>query len=116
MGTFTASRVAGGIWDDCRLAVHGSQGSLIFTSQQRDKLQVCLGRAMMRLHSFAEVEAPGEYRNVDEIPTFVQAVRTGMPVEPSFLDGLRCQELLDAVLDSAETGRRVILPQAQTQT
>jgi len=112
MGTFTASRVAGGIRDECRLTAHGSQGSLTFTTQQPDKLQVCLGRAMLRLDAFTEVEVPWEYKNVDEIPTFVQAVRTGTPVEPSFLDGLRCQELLDGVLESVETGRRVILPQA----
>jgi len=111
MGTFTASRVAGPIQDDCRLTAHGSQGSLIFTTQQRDTLQVCLGQAMLRLHTFTTVEVPWEYRNVDEIPAFVQAVRAGTPVEPSFLDGLRCQELLDAVLESVETGRRVTLPQ-----
>ena len=111
MGTFTVSRVAGSIRDDCRLTAHGSQGSLTFATQQPGKLQVCLGRAMLRLQAFAEVEVPREYRNVDEIPTFVQAVKAGTPVEPSFLDGLRCQELLDAVLESVEAGRRVTLPQ-----
>lgn len=45
----------------------------------------------------------------DEVPTFVQAVKSGTSVEPSFIDGLRCQEMLDAVLESAETGRRVVL-------
>jgi predicted dehydrogenase len=65
---------------------------------------------MQRFQSFTEVEVPREYEDVDEIATFVQAVKAGTPVEPSFLDGLRCQELLDAVLESAETGRRMTLP------
>jgi len=111
MGTFTASRVVGSIRDDCRLTAHGSHGSLTFTTQQPDRLQVCLGQAMQRLQGLSDVEVPRDYRNVEEIPTFVQAVRGGTSVEPSFLDGLRCQELLDAVLESAETGRRVPLPQ-----
>lgn len=112
MGTFTASRVAGGIKDDCRLTAHGSRGSLTFTTQQPDKLRVCLGQEMLHLCAFTEVEVPRRYRNVGEISTFIQAVKAGTPVEPSFLDGLRCQELLDAVLESAETGRRVSLPQS----
>jgi predicted dehydrogenase len=111
VGTFTASRMVGSIRDDCRLTAHGSQGSLTFTTQQRDKLQVCLGEAMQSPEPFTEVDVPREHKNVDEIPTFVQAVRAGTPVEPSFVDGLRCQELLDAVLESAATGRRMTLPQ-----
>lgn len=114
VGTFTLSRVVGSIRDDCRLTAHGSQGSLTFTTQQPDKLQVCLGRAMMDLEGCAEVDVPWKHRNRDEIPVFVQAVEAGTPVEPSFRDGLRCQELLDAVLESARTGRRVMLPQTQS--
>jgi predicted dehydrogenase len=115
VGTFTASRMVGSIRDDCRLTAHGSQGSLTFTTQRRDKLQVCLGGAMQRFQSFTEVEVPREYGSVDEIATFVQAVKAGIPVEPSFLDGLRCQELLDAVLESAETGRRITLSQCPSR-
>jgi len=114
VGTFTASRVAGSIKDDCRLSAHGSEGSLTFTTQQRDKLQVCLGRAMMDLEAYVGVHVPQEHRNVEEIPVFAQAVKRGRPVEPSFVDGLRCQELLDAVLESAQTGRRVILVHPQS--
>jgi predicted dehydrogenase len=114
VGTFTASRLAGGIQDDCRLAVHGSQGTLTFSTQQPTRLQVCLGHAMIRLHTSADVDVPRQYADVEEIPTFVQAVRARAPVEPSFVDGLRCQELLDAVLESAATGQRISLPQEGT--
>jgi hypothetical protein len=31
-------------------------------------------------------------------------------MEPSFLDGLRCQQVLDAALESATEGRRVAIP------
>jgi predicted dehydrogenase len=109
MGTFTASRMVGSVRDDCRLTAHGSEGSLTFTTQQPDSIQVCLGRAMQRFGAFTGVEVPREHRNVDEIPTFVEAVKAGKSVGPSFMDGLRCQELLDAVLVSAEMGQRVVL-------
>jgi predicted dehydrogenase len=110
VGTFTASRVVASIHDDCRLTAHGTKGSLTFTTQQQAKLQVCLGEAVQRAEPFTSYEVPRTHERLDEIPTFVRAVKAGRPVEPSFIDGLRCQEMLDAVLESAQTGRRVLLP------
>jgi predicted dehydrogenase len=110
VGTFTASRLAGGIHDDCRLTAHGSRGTVTFTTQEPMKLRACLGTRMVQLYAFADVDVPRHHVGVEEIPTFVHAVRSGTAVEPSFVDGLRCQELLDGVLESAATGRHVTLP------
>ena len=41
---------------------------------------------------------------------FTTGVEQGTSPAPSFTDGLRCQEVLDAVRESSESGRTVLLP------
>jgi predicted dehydrogenase len=38
---------------------------------------------------------------------FLRGVETGTSPAPNFIDGLRCQQILDAVRESSSTGRRV---------
>jgi predicted dehydrogenase len=40
---------------------------------------------------------------------FLRGIESGTSPAPSFLDGLRCQQVMDAVRESAATGRRVDL-------
>jgi predicted dehydrogenase len=108
LGTFTASRMANGVSNEIRLDIYGSRGAMRFSSLRRDELEVCLGERSCVLEAFASVKVP-QWRYDGEIATFVEAVRQSTPVRPSFEDGLRCQEFLDAVLTSAATGQRVDL-------
>ena len=39
-----------------------------------------------------------------KIADFLQAIESGKPVHPDFYDGMRCQQVLDAVGKSAEKG------------
>jgi len=48
---------------------------------------------------------------VGECDSFVRAVRDGRPADASGLDGLRAQEVIDAVYTSAERGTRVSVTQ-----
>jgi len=41
------------------------------------------------------------------VQEFVRAVASGVPMTPTFADGARCQRLLDAAVESAQTGRWV---------
>ena len=43
---------------------------------------------------------------------FVRGIEEGTSPAPSFYDGLRCQQILDAVRESSATGRTVNLPSA----
>jgi len=45
----------------------------------------------------------------DQAAEFVAAIIDGRDCRPSFLDGLRCQEIMDAIVTSAETGQCVQL-------
>lgn len=41
---------------------------------------------------------------------FVRGIRDGISPSPNFYDGLRCQQVLDAVRESSSTGQRVAIP------
>jgi predicted dehydrogenase len=40
---------------------------------------------------------------------FTRGVESGTSPSPNFTDGLRCQQVLDAVRESAETGRTIAI-------
>ena len=40
---------------------------------------------------------------------FTRGVHEGASPSPNFIDGLRCQEILDAVRESSESGRTIAL-------
>ena len=46
------------------------------------------------------------------VRSFNEAIEQGTSPSPNFADGLRCQEVLDAVRESSQTGRRVTLAQS----
>jgi len=48
-----------------------------------------------------------EHSFINEIYDLIQALANNKPITPTFEDGLRCQEVLDAVLKSAEERRWV---------
>lgn len=94
-----------------RIEVYGSQGSLIYEIEKADvggeQLQLCLGAGQARYNAFATVPVPPTYLagNPERAMTdFVAAIRSGTPMTPDFADGLRCQEVLDAVELSAREG------------
>ena len=43
-----------------------------------------------------------EHQFISQAADLVEAVASGKPAWPDFADGLRCQEVLDAALESAE--------------
>jgi predicted dehydrogenase len=48
-----------------------------------------------------------EHEFVHGVADFLQAIQQRGQVEPNFLDGLRCLQVLEAGAKSAETGQRV---------
>jgi predicted dehydrogenase len=128
VGTFEASRVCAGrgagITEDMFIEIYGSSGSACFSLQDPTGLMVSVGqdarnpaKPMMHLDVPAEfLRLKGSIRDVeqhdkrwgyryDQAFQFVESIRTGVSNAPSFADGVRCQAVLDAVLDSAASGR-----------
>ncbi|MFC7240783.1 Gfo/Idh/MocA family protein [Saliphagus sp. GCM10025317] len=121
MGTLEASRFATGHKNDHTIEVHGSKGSLKFSLERLNELEVL--REGNRGYETVLVTdeddpyvdhwwPPGhvigwEHTFVHENYEFLSAVDAGEAYEPSFEDGLAAQRVLDAVERSDERGEWV---------
>ena len=120
-GTFEASRVAAGHKNDHAIAVHGTEGSLTFSLERLNELEVL--RAGNRGYETVLVTEesdpyvdrwwpPGhvigwEHTFVHENYEFLSAVADGDAFEPSFEDGYAVQRVLAAIERAAERGEWV---------
>ncbi|MEZ3163014.1 Gfo/Idh/MocA family oxidoreductase [Halorubrum sp. RMP-47] len=120
-GTFEASRVAAGHKNDHAIAVHGTEGSLKFSLERLNELEVL--RAGNRGYETVLVTEesdpyidrwwpPGhligwEHTFVHENYEFLSAVADGDAFEPSFEAGYAVQRVLAAVERAAERGEWV---------
>lgn len=130
VGTFEASRVCAGrgagITEDMFIEVYGSSGSACFSLQDPTGLMVSLGDdAKIPAKPLTHIDVPPEFlrlqgstRDVsqhdkrwgyrfDQAFQFVESIKAGVAHAPNFRDGVRCQAVLDAVLESAAAGRWV---------
>jgi predicted dehydrogenase len=125
-GTFEISRVCAGrgagISEDIFIELYGSAGSAVFSLQDPWALRVAIGPGaadpscpLERREVPAELlKIPGSPRDVtahdprwgyryDQAWQFVGSVRMGKARAPNFVDGARCQAVLDAALASSES-------------
>lgn len=119
-GKFEATHFATGRKNHERFEINGSKGSLIFNFEKMNRLKVHLLEDEKSLQGFRDilvteddhpyVEAwwpPGHligYENtfVNEFADLFASYDQGTKPKPDFEDGLKCQRVLDAVLNSAE--------------
>lgn len=130
LGSFLATRFATGRKNYLRLELFGSEGALIFNLERLNELEY-YSRAdenveqgfrtiIVTESSHPYVSAwwpPGhiigwEHTFIHEVRDLLLAIDAGKPVYPDFYDGLRCQQVLDAVVQSASEGRWVEIPGA----
>lgn len=104
-GVFACSRVAPGNRDYIRLEIYGSHGAARFTNARPDVLQVCLGEANLKYCLWAELPCPLPPAAAPSLmAAFAHGIAAGLPVTPTFADGLRCQAVLAAVEEAAQAG------------
>ena len=115
-GTFEASRVAEGHKNDHTIAIHGSEGSLKFSLERLNELELLrdADRGYETILVTDESDPyvahwwpPGhvlgwEHTFVHEDYEFLSAVAENEPFEPSFEDALTVQRVLDAIERSDE--------------
>ena len=120
-GTFEASRVADGHKNDHTIAVHGTEGSVRFSLERLNELEVIRGgnRGYETVLVTDETDPYGdrwwppghvigwEHTFVHENYEFLSAVAEGRSFEPSFADGYDVQTVLAAIERSDERGERV---------
>ena len=113
---------------DQRIEVYGSKGALRYDQDRPYELAVVVGDDMMRLFAVRGIERPQPYPWVPVpvelrdrwspsepprhtlTPDFGAAIRGESDFLPTFYDGMRVQEVLDALLISNEQGRWISLP------
>ncbi|WP_137288704.1 Gfo/Idh/MocA family protein [Natronorubrum halophilum] len=122
MGTLEASRFATGHKNDHTIEIHGSEGSLRFSLERLNELEVMRTDENRGYETVLVTDEddpylehwwpPGhvigwEHTFVHENYEFLQAVESGGEFEPSFEDGLAAQRVLAAIEESDENGEWV---------
>ena len=125
IGTIEATRFAPGRKNAFSWEINGSKGSLAFDLERLNELQVSSGTAGFTTRLVSEADDPfwqwwwphghvigWEHTFVHEIEHLFGAIAGRNEVAPhgaTFEDGYRAAEVCDAVLASAESGRRIEL-------
>lgn len=128
LGSFLATRFATGRKNYLRLEIFGSEGGLVFNLERLNELEFYsredegteqgFRTIMVTESSHPYVSAwwpPGhtigwEHTFIHEVSDFMVAVAKDEPIYPDFYDGLRCQQVLDAAVESTVEGRWVGVP------
>lgn len=127
LGSFEASRFAPGRKNYNYFEIYGNKGSCAFNFERMNELQVFSREDPEHAQGFKTILAtdavhpymagwwpPGhiigyEHEFLHAVVDFVEAVVTGGTVEPTFYDGMRTMQVLEAGLESARTGRSIAL-------
>ena len=127
LANLEATRFAQGRKNSIKIEINGSAGSLEFDLEEMNRLRFYNARDTENRRGFRDIIVtesshpfitawwpPGhvigyEHTFVHTIADFVKAVAKGRSVQPTFEDGLRNQQVLDAVSKSARTRRWVRL-------
>ena len=130
-GTLESSGVATGHRNQHTWEINGAQGSLAWDLEDPNHLQVFLDRGPLpEVRGFTGVSvtdpchplrtvylpvghnAGWEYGHVHALNHFLECVAQNKPVAPfgaTFEDGYRCQVIMDAIVRSSRSGRRIAL-------
>ena len=130
-GELKASAISTGRKNQLTFEINGSKGSLVFDLENPSILKVFLAETAVRsVVGFTEVNVTQmdrdhpltkywwprghvlgwEHAHVNEIAHFLDCVALGTPVAPygaTFEDGVRTLQIIDAIKESGETGRRI---------
>ena len=131
MGSFLATRLATGRKNFLRLEIFGSEGGLAFNLERMNELEFYSRRDEATEQGFRTIMVtesghsfigswwpPGhiigwEHTFIHEVRDLLLAIDKGEAVYPDFYDGLRCQQVLDAAVQSAARGCWVDVPAAE---
>ena len=111
-GSYFVTKYATGRANFQRIEVYGSKGALAYSVERPGDLEVCLEPEACRARRWSTISVPGRFGNpgmigrleayrLEQARTFVEGVLSRTPVEPTFSDGLACQQVLDAVIQAA---------------
>ena len=104
---FSITRAAVGETNTIRFDIHGTKGVISSDLNHPDVLSVCVGPVDLMSKNIHTVPVPRTFAAEQE-QTFVDAVSGKNPkYAPTIADGMACQRILDALLESDEQHRWV---------
>ena len=125
LGLFESTRYARGRKNYNTLELNGENASVYFDLEDPHRLQFYDHGDPAHLHGWRNIHVTGfehpymknwwvpgttigyEHTFINSLADFLKGLETGVPAAPTFRDALQTQLVLDAVLDSAKTGRWV---------
>ncbi|MCL4506756.1 MAG: Gfo/Idh/MocA family oxidoreductase [Chloroflexi bacterium] len=128
LGTVEVSKIATGAQDELRFEIHGTKGALRFNLMQPNYLdhfdladpELPLGgtSGFKRIHCLQRYEAPAGFPgpkfsvgwlrgHLHCLYTFIDAVHTGKPFDPSIARGIELEKWLAQIDQSASSGQPV---------
>jgi predicted dehydrogenase len=125
LGSFEATRFAGGRKNYNTFEIYGSKGSILFNLERMNELEYFSMEDPDYAQGFRTILAtegshaymsswwpPGhvigyEHEHVHAVVDFLKAIAEGSDIAPNLYDGMKAMQVLDAGLESARTGRRV---------
>ena len=131
VGNVEASRFCAGRKNFERIEVHGTEGSIEFNLERLDELNVYSKRDQSDRRGFRNILVTDtvhpyidrwwpeghiigwEHTFVHEIYHLIDCIVNDKSIAPmgaTFYDGLKCQEILDAITESSEKGKWVEIP------
>ncbi len=123
LGLFESTRYARGRKNYNTLELNGEKASVYFDLEDPHRLQYYDHGDADHLHGWRNIHVTGfehpymknwwvpgctigyEHTFINALADFLKGLATGTPAHPTFRDALRTQLVLDAVLESARTGR-----------
>jgi predicted dehydrogenase len=127
LGSFEVTQYAVGRKNYNTFEIYGDRGALTFNFERMNELEYFSMNDPDHAQGFRTILAtepvhpyianwwpPGhiigyEHEFTHAVADFMNAIAKGGKIEPNFHDGMKCQQVLDAGLESAETGRRIEL-------
>lgn len=102
MGSFTVTKCAIGHGNTIRYDIFGTEGVISFDLNHPEVLDICIGEIDKKAGGLHRVNVPAEYF-VGQEQTFIDCVN-GKECQylPTAEDGIACQKILDAVLQSID--------------
>jgi predicted dehydrogenase len=115
IGTFELSNMCAGSKNGLVFEVNGSEGSIRFDLERLNELEVYLAGDLPELRGFRRILATSpahpyishwwpeghvlgwEHGFIHMVQELLQAIAQARPATPSFLEGLRCQEVVEAL-------------------
>ncbi len=125
LGTFESTRFAAGHRNDNHFEINGSTGSIRFNLERMNELEYYNHQDDARFQGWKTIlvtDGPHPFINgwwpaghiigwqhtfVHQVYKLMNGIVDGVDPAPSFIDGLKCQEVLEAVEKSAETEKWV---------